>query len=224
MIPSRIHPTTRAHARGERPGRTPARAPGSFLLATSLLLLLPPPGFTPLGALGAEAQARERPPPARPVQSGDTTSPQLRQQMMVRIQRDLEARMARELELTQQQQAGLRSVLREFGGERGELMRERFLLRQAMETHRRGDGSEADARRLLDRARALRAREVDLQRREEERLLQILSPTQLLGFHELMAEFNESVRRLEMQRGRPGPGVPPTPRAGPENRTGGGPR
>lgn len=200
--------------------RHPRRTRATLL--TGLALLLLSGGIGPMGAQDARAQSGERSPPARPVQ--DTSSPPLRQQMMLRIQRDLEARMARELELTPQQQTGLRNVMRDFGRERGELMRERFLLRQAMEAHRRGEGTEADARRLLDRARGLRAREVDLQRREEERLLQVLTPTQLLGFHELMAEFNESVRRLEMQRPRPGPGSPPAPRPGARERggTGGG--
>jgi hypothetical protein len=204
---------TRHGSRGSR-GRLRGVLPGTFMAGVLTLaagVMVPPSGASPLAA-----QSTQRPPVGTAAQQAPPTQlRQDRQQMMLRIQRDLEMRLARELELSPRQLEGLRRIMVESRGVRGDLMRERFQLRQDMNAHRERGGSEAEARRLLDRTRALRAREVDLQRQEEERLLEVLTPSQLLQFHELMGEFNDAVRRLEMQRGRPGQRIPPGGGTGP---------
>lgn len=155
--------------------------------------------------------AQQAPPPGRVPPQGTSPPREGRQEMMNRIQQEWERELARELSLTPRQMEGLRGVFVEFRMVRGELMRERFQLAQDMERHRRqAAGNEAEARRLLDRARALRAREVDLQRVEEERLLEVISPSQLLRLHQMRDDFSDRIRRLEGQTrpgGRPGPGA-----------------
>jgi hypothetical protein len=163
-------------------------------LALSLPLMPSPPG-SPFHGIGAgEILAQQ----SRP---GATRSAETRQEMMTRIQRDYERRLSRELGLSSGQLDSVRTILSEFRSTRGEMMRERYQLRQALERHAEVGGSDAEARRLLDRSRALRAREVDVQRLEEDRLLEVLSVSQLLRFHQVREDFSESIRRMEAQAG-----------------------
>ncbi len=171
---------------------------GALALA---VLLLP----TQVAAQGAVRPTQG--PPAAQGQEG-------RQQLMNRVQRDFERRLARELGLSAEQMTSLRQVTVEFWGPRSELMRERGQLRVAMERlSQAGTADEAAARRLLDRHRALRARELEIQRQEEERLLEFLTPAQLLGLHRMRDELFQQIRRLEtdvqQRRGGPGSGGPP---------------
>lgn len=165
------------------------------LLSLSLLPLpaLPVP-FIPLGgAHEAAAQQEVR---------GDTLQRprESRQEMMTRIQRNYEQRMARELGLSRDQLEAVRSIMVEFRTMRGEMLRERFQLRQALDRHLSTRGTDSEARMLLDRTRALRAREIDVQRREEDRLLGVISTTQLLHFQRMRDEFSDSIRRMETRR------------------------
>jgi len=193
-----------------QPGRHGLRmAVGAALLSLPLIPLPALPGNLLPQAREAAAQQ-----PAR----GDITQRpnESRQEMMTRIQRNYEQRMARELGLNPDQLEGVRSIMAEFRTTRGEMLRERFQLRQDLDRHLSVRGSDAEARRLLDRTRALRAREIDLQRREEDRLLEVISTSQLLHFHRMRDEFSDSIRRLEFRRpdspdaprrpGSPGPG------------------
>jgi hypothetical protein len=176
-------------------GRRGHAVRGLWALPIVLALPLAPSApAMPLPGLGAgELVAQSRP----------TTAPaaESRQEMMARIQRDYERRLSRELGLTSDQLASVRTIMSEFRSTRGEMMRERYQLRQALERHAEAGGSNAEARRLLDRSRALRAREVDVQRLEEDRLLEVLSVSQLLRFHQMREDFSESIRRMEAQAG-----------------------
>ncbi|TVP49474.1 MAG: hypothetical protein EA350_02025 [Gemmatimonadales bacterium] len=182
--------TGRARSRGR------SRAPLRVTLPLALLVaLLPSASGSPFPALGAAEVLAQQ---SRP---GSTSASETRQEMMARIQRDFERRMSRELGLSPDEMAAVRTIMGEFRSTRGEMMRERFQLRQALERHAEAGGSEAEARRLLDRSRALRAREVDVQRSEEDRLLEVLSVSQLLRLHQLREDFSESIRRMEAQAG-----------------------
>jgi hypothetical protein len=141
-----------------------------------------------------------------------------RQELMMRVQRNYERRIAAELELSPEGLQRLREVLVSFREPRGELLRERRRIRMELERVSGASDSDALARQLLDRTRALRARELELQRQEEERLLEFLTPTQLLRLHRARDAFAEQIRRLEAggPSGTPGRrGVPPEGGAGP---------
>jgi Spy/CpxP family protein refolding chaperone len=131
-----------------------------------------------------------------------------REQMQERVQQAFEERMARALDLTEEQQARMREALGSFREARRELMPQRRELQ--METRRFMTGDRDDdekARELIRARRELREAELRLQRDEEERLLQILSPGQVLRMQMLRDEFGERIRTLEAgpRRVRPGP-------------------
>jgi hypothetical protein len=179
-----------------RPFRRVRRPSLWVILPLALSLpLLPSSPASPFQGIGADEIRAQQ---SRP---GATPSAETRQEMMARIQRDYERRLSRELGLAPGQLDSVRTILSEFRSTRGEMMRERYQLRQALERHAEVGGSNAEARRLLDRSRALRAREVDVQRLEEDRLLEVLSVSQLLRFHQMREDFSESIRRMEAQAG-----------------------
>ena len=139
--------------------------------------------------------------------------------------------MARELDLSPEQRAQLEPEMRAMQEERAALLREqRELRREMQEAARRGELDDETARRLLDRAAQLKAREAELWRRDQERLGRTLSPRQrlrLLMMQERMAQRVQQMRRMmEMRRmmrmemdrrcpeprDRPGPGCPPAQR------------
>lgn len=144
------------------------------------------------GATDLAAQERER-------RGGGMT----RTEMQSRIFRHFDERVTRELGLSADQAERVRTISIEFRASRGELMRERGEVRRAMRRHLASGGDEAAAGALIQRMQALRAREVSLQRQEEERLLQVLSASQLLQLQALRDEFSERIRRLE-RGGGPG--------------------
>jgi hypothetical protein len=194
-----VNPVRGARPRGmPRPVRQPVEALG-------LAILLGVAGLAAPAALDAQQS-----PPGRPAaQLQDRPQPRMvdRQAMMARVQRDYERHMVRELGLTGDQLGALRSVIAEFHPPRAAIMRERRELAVALRGLGQASGGEARARELLDRSRALRSRELDLQRQEEERLLEFLSPTQVLQLHQVREAFAERIRRLEgspqMRRGGP---------------------
>jgi Spy/CpxP family protein refolding chaperone len=132
-----------------------------------------------------------------------------REQMQERVQQAFEQRMARALDLSEEQQARMREALGDFREARRELMPQRRELQ--METRRFMSGDRNDderARELIRARRELRETELRLQREEEERLLQILSPSQVLRMQMLRDEFGERIRSLEAgpRAGRMRPG------------------
>jgi Spy/CpxP family protein refolding chaperone len=121
-----------------------------------------------------------------------------RQQMQERVQRTFEERMARALDLTEEQQDRMRDALADSREARRELMpRRRELQVEARLFLREDRGDDDRARELIRARRELREAEFRLQRDEEERLLQILSPSQVLRMQMLRDEFGERIRRLE---------------------------
>jgi hypothetical protein len=131
------------------------------------------------------------------------------------IQQDQERRIGAELLLEPEGVAALRQIVAQFRGPRAELLQEREQLRR--ETARlstlSGTRHEAEARLLLDRTRALRARELELQRREEEALLELLTPMQLLRLNQMREEMGARIIRIQQQGGGgPGEGGGPSRR------------
>jgi hypothetical protein len=142
-------------------------------------------------------------------QAGAPQGAEARQQMMLRIQREFERQMAQEVELTPEQMDQVRGILARHMTARGEIMRERHQIRVALFELERSQAGEARARELLDRSRALRARELDLQRTEEEALLEVMSPTQVMRLHRFREGWAERIQRLEAEgRMRRGGGPP----------------
>lgn len=104
------------------------------------------------------------------------------------------------LELTADQRTRLASVLDEGARERRELARESMAVRRRLMAAAGDEATPSSTfEDLLRRMEALAQREHALQRREQERLAEFLSPRQRALFLMLRMRFNEQVREL---RGR----------------------
>ncbi|MDE0081353.1 MAG: Spy/CpxP family protein refolding chaperone [Gammaproteobacteria bacterium] len=147
-----------------------------------------------LSPVVASAQARDRGPSST------------RQELVERIRERFENRIARELRLDEQQREVLGEVFSVFARSRAELLPQRREIERRISNHLAGpDGAEEDALGLLEEMRALREREAELLREEEDRLLEVLTPSQVLRLQALRDQFGNQIRRL---RGDSSPGIP----------------
>ncbi len=187
---------TIARTRRSRAGASPHSSPGSVRVPhpvprrSSALL------FCLMGALlvpvALPAQQPDRP------RAGEIS----REEMMQRVVRQWERRVARELGLNTDQMQAVQGVMAEFRPLRYELMQERRELRDRIRSERRAGMDSVEARSILERSRALREREMALQEQEELQLLQTLTPAQLVHLKALREELGEQIRRVD-QRTRP---------------------
>lgn len=151
-----------------------------------------------LSPIAASAQGRARGPSAT------------RQELVERIQERFENRIARELRLDDEQREVLGEVFPAFARSRAEIFsRRREIERQIGDYLEGPDGVEEDALGLLEEMRALRAREAELVREEEDRLLEVLTPTQVLRLQALRDQFGNQIRRLRRDSGPAVPGDRP---------------
>ena len=148
-----------------------------------------------LSPIVASAQARARGP-----------SP-TRQELVERIRERFENRIARELRLDDEQREVLGEVFSVFARSRAELLPQRREIERRISDHLTAgpDGAEEDALGLLEEMRALREREAELLREEEDRLLEVLTPSQVLRLQALRDQFGNQIRRL---RGDSSPRIP----------------
>lgn len=165
----------------------------SILLA--LLLLMAP--------LALEAQVR--PPPG---------GQRNRQQLLRRVEQGFARLVETRLDLSGDQMTSLQNVMESFREDRREISQAQASLRHRLRDPALPNLEEEAARDLLREMIQVREAEVDLYRREQAALLQVLSPTQLVGFYRLRDEWAQRVQQLRGQQGRgPGgsgpPGVPP---------------
>ena len=130
---------------------------------------------------------------SEPPRSGEIS----RQDMLQRVIRQYERRMVRELGLDAQQMEQVQAIMGEFRPLRYEIMRERRDLRARVRDEGRAGMEPSEAQRILERSRALRQREVELQTEEELRLLEILDAVQVIGLQLLREDLVEQIRRID---------------------------
>jgi len=131
-------------------------------------------------------------------------------------------RMTQErLGLDEEQATRLSEVVQAFEGQRGELARrERETRRRVDELTDAADVGEAEALELLGLQAALRLEEAQLFRAEQDALLEVLSPGQVLELQELRQDLGRRIRELRGggrggdSRGSRGPGPRPDGRIG----------
>ncbi|MCE2454472.1 MAG: Spy/CpxP family protein refolding chaperone [Gemmatimonadetes bacterium] len=156
----------------------------------ALLLLLPALG------LPAEVEAQRR-----PTRGGPPTE-------MSRMEKALRARFAervrRELGLSDAQHEELEEVAREYWSARAELA-EHIRESRARTEEQAADLEADEALTLLGELIRLRMEEIELMRAEQERLLEFLTPVQVLRLMVLREELGARIRRL----GRREPGESP---------------
>ena len=146
----------------------------------------------PAGAV--EAQQRRQRPPARA-------------EMEAQVRERFQRMVWRELGLDAEDGEALAAAVREFQEPRQEVARRQRALQRRMT----GTGallSETEARAVLEELVEVREAEVELMRSEQERLLEILEPAQLVRFYTLRDRFGARIR--ELREGRPRGGGPPS--------------
>lgn len=169
------------------------------------LAVLAAPALVALVSLGAFASGLEAQQPRRPGARAQER-PQLERQLRQRFQQ----MVARELGLGEDQAVALDAAVAEFQEPRAELARRQIELRRRMT----GTGallSEDEAVAVLDEILAVKEEEARLMAEEQTRLLQVLSPPQVVRFHMLREQLANRIRQLrENRRGGGGPGAWPT--------------
>ena len=130
--------------------------------------------------------------------------PQNRQEMEQRVRRQMSRMIQERLELDDAQTEALSEVVRGFDGRRQELERAEMAVRRRVEALMlEGGEGDAGAERLLARMIELRAEEAQLFALEQEALLEVLSPIQVLQLQSLRAELGRRIRSLRGGNGPP---------------------
>lgn len=165
------------------------------LLRGGLGLLLA--ALVPAGPGGGEGFAQVVPPGG--------ARPDLQRQVQIQFERRVQA----ELGLTPAGRDSVQAVVAAFRPRRQALaIRERTLRQQSIQLlrggGRGGPGDQARALEILAGIRSLREEEAQLAREEEERLLELLTPVQLLRFQILRQQMADRIRSLQVQ---PPPGT-----------------
>ena len=130
-----------------------------------------------------------------------------REQLEQRVRAQMGRVMRERLGLSEEQATRLSAVVEDFDGQRREL----FQLEQA--TRRRveallleGGDDQDEARELIGRMGELREQEAELFRAEQEALLDVLTPVQVLRLQELRQDLGRRIRALGGRNGQPGTG------------------
>jgi Spy/CpxP family protein refolding chaperone len=122
------------------------------------------------------------------------------------IRERFETMVWRELGLDEGQREALAAAVQEFREPRRDVSQRQVRLERRLA----GTGallSEDQAREVLAELVAVKRAEVELLAREQERLLEVLTPPQLVRFYTLREQLGRRIRRL--RENRPGGGGPP---------------
>ncbi|MDX1495881.1 MAG: hypothetical protein R3253_17550 [Longimicrobiales bacterium] len=140
-------------------------------------------------------------------------SPQDRQEMEQRLRAQMSRMIRSELGLTEVEYEPVASVMEEFLAERRALWRSERELRRNVQALMESEEEEpAEAAELLRRMSELREREASIFQEEQEALLELLTPTQVLQLHTLRENISRRVRALRGRRGGPAELERPMPR------------
>ncbi|HSH75771.1 MAG TPA: Spy/CpxP family protein refolding chaperone [Longimicrobiales bacterium] len=127
---------------------------------------------------------------------------QNREQLEQRIREQMGRVMRERLGLDEEQAARLSEVVGDFDGRRRELVALEQATRRRVEALiLEGGSDQAEARTLIERMSALRLQEAELFEAEQEALLGVLSPAQVLRLHALRQELGQRIRALRGGRG-----------------------
>ena len=131
-----------------------------------------------------------------------------RAQLEERVRAQMGRLMRERLGLDQDQEARLSAVMQDFDGRRRELAGQEQAARRRVQAVLLEGGTDNDeARALITRMWELRAQEAQLFRSEQEALLDVLSPVQVLRLQELRQELGQRIRALGGGRGDVPPGA-----------------
>lgn len=122
--------------------------------------------------------------------------PQDRERLEQRIRAQMGRLMQQRLALDEEEAGRLSEVVQSFDGRRRQLARREFETRRQVEALLEADGDQTEALRLLELQIELRVEEAELFREEQEALLSVLSPAQVLELQELRQDIGRRIRNL----------------------------
>jgi hypothetical protein len=147
---------------------------------------------------------------------GRTGAGQDRAQLEQRIRARFGEMVQERLGLDEATATQLNDAILSFQDDRSRLLREERAVQARTEAAMLEEGDDdEEAMALLVRLQELRMEEAQLFQAEQQRLLEILSPSQLLRFHALREQMGRRIRQLRPGGGRPGEsrspggGIPP---------------
>jgi len=129
---------------------------------------------------------------------------QERAQLERRVRAQMGEMMQRRLGLTVEESKRLGEMAQEFEPQRRALARREQAVRLRVEAlMMEQSADEAEAIELLDQLTEIRRQDVELFVREQEQMLEVLTPVQVLSYQALREQLGERIRRLRGgQRGR----------------------
>jgi Spy/CpxP family protein refolding chaperone len=126
-----------------------------------------------------------------------------RAQLERRIRAQMGEMMRQRLGLSEAESQSLGEIVEEFEPARRGIAREEQAVRRRVEALTADEAAtDGEASDLLARLADVRRRDAELFAEEQERLLEILTPLQVLRFHSLREQLGERIQRLRGQRGR----------------------
>lgn len=132
-----------------------------------------------------------------------------RQELERRVMEGLFRMVQEELDLSQEEMASLQKTMQSFREGRRALAMDQASLRHRLRRSALGEISEGEAREILAGMVRVQEAELDLYRKEQEELLNVLSPRQLVGFYRIRDEWGQRIQQLRQRRGPGGPGAGP---------------
>jgi Spy/CpxP family protein refolding chaperone len=141
------------------------------------------------------ASAQVTPPPG-----GQRQRLELERRLQLGFQRSIQ----NQLQLDQGVLQSLQGITQSFQEQRSTLARAQASLRYRLRDPALRDMGEAEARALLQEMVDLQQQEVDLYKREQVELLNVLTPAQLVRFYRLRDNMGQQVQQLRQGRGQGG--------------------
>lgn len=134
--------------------------------------------------------------------------PPNREELERRVRARFAEMMQQRLGLSDEQSDQLNGAVESFMQRRQRLVADEQALRRRMQAIAlEAEPTDAEARSLLARMQELRDEEVGLFRAEQEALLAVLTPVQLVRFHAMREQLGQRIQQLRGGQG-PGPGRP----------------
>lgn len=162
-------------------------------MMSKLITRLALAGVLTLGPMVAAAQVT---PPA----GGQRQRLELERRLNQGFQRSIQ----NQLGFDQAKMQGIQGVMRSFQTDRRSLNRSQASLRHRLRDPALTELSEPDARSLLQEMVTLQQRELELYQREQEELLKLMTPVELLRFYRLRENLGERIQQVRQGRGQGG--------------------
>jgi len=129
-----------------------------------------------------------------------------RMEMERRLEQGFQASIQSQLGFDRAKMQEVRAVMQSFQEERRALNRAQASLRYRLRDPALPDMQEDEARALIQEMVDLQQQELDLYKREQGELLEVMSPVQLIRFYRLRDDMGQRVQQLRQGRGQGGAG------------------